>query len=186
MRKLIITYLSLTLLSSCGTSFVVRKYTEGRLHEHVDNPEIVKIFKDTIIVKKLKNGSTSMARIKSKGPHVTLNVDENNIPLTNRVLDTVKSISAKEKHKVARIKSIEKHARISRKIFWIPFFGYIHNSSYLRKANKIESEYNVDLSTEKKTLRTFRLLSIPFLLIGIILVLAFFLYVIAAAFVVII
>ncbi len=175
MIRLIITYLTLILLSSCGTSFVARKYTEGRFYDHLDNTDRETIFKDSIIVKKFKKGSTSVTRIKSKGRDVKIEVDENNNPLTNQILDTIKLTSAEENHKVARIKSIEKHARISKAIFWLPVVGFIHNASYLKKAGKIESKYKVDLSTEKKTMRTFLFLSIPFLLVGIILVLFVFL-----------
>lgn len=184
MKKLIIFSLTLFLLTSCGTDFAVRKYTEGRFHEQLDDTERETVFKDTIIVKKLKKGSTIVTRIKSKGSDVTINVDDNNIPATNQILDTLKLTSAEQKQKVARIKSIEKHARISKTIFWVPFVGYIHNASYLKKANKIESKYKVDLSAEKRALRTFLLLSIPFLVVGIILALFFFLYAVAAAFVV--
>ncbi|MCD6019923.1 MAG: hypothetical protein K0S53_3044 [Bacteroidetes bacterium] len=175
MKRLIIIYLTSILLSSCGTGFVVRKYTEGRFHEHIDNAAQESVFKDTIIIKKFKKGSSSVTRIKSNGGDVTIEVDENNSPLTNQILDAVKLSSAEEKHKVAGIKSIEKHARISRAIFWLPGFGFFHNVSYLRKANEVESKYNVDLSTAKKTLRKSVYLSIPFFLLGIIFVLVVFL-----------
>ncbi len=171
MTRLIITYFTLILLSSCGTSFVVRKYTEGSFHKNLDFTAQKTVFKDSIIVKKFKKGSTSVTRIRSKGPDVTIEIDENNIPLSSQKLDTIKLTPAEEKHKVARIKSIEKHARISRAIFWLPGFGFIHNVSYLKKANKIESKYKVDLSKEKKILRTYMFLSIPFLLVALIFVL---------------